>query len=1309
MGLVHNWCKHARVEKSGGTGLVEMETRLPIGHHYMACDHAPAGGMATWDFADAALDFHDRNCFSCTQRVAVRLPNLTSLLQQRETHRKRIEDERRVEQERAANERAARQLIRQTLRSQLNVVPATIVDHLEELDSDTPGEAAAQLLGVARLAPETFTPAIIEHCFSLLEDREGWFDEIGLHVLNELGDDPVRLTRCALLSLGEYRSIQIAADIINTNSGLIDESLLANALPALVGLASPEQNWRSGQVVEEVGPLLASFRAHGVAVEAAIRGLLDQRDPYLISAGARAIKILSFEDRTIASRHTRSFCAKLARAHLLIDHRETGYSGDDEVIYLLQEALALSFEASPEDSDVLIAEFIAGASSEGEERLYKTYGIVLGGRQRERGRPRSNTAALVAFRRLIRAATTATNQNVLRDIQGTFSYVDDELSFLPRSELPALLGSAIILDDRIQRFDQDPVTDNSFFGKLERQNRREMLVDLQNALVKGAAKAANGDNATTEYVDFLSRIPEGKDRLRSVLVKNSAVLMDGPDGLNAVLPAIYTAMVCSSSLVRAAAAKAIGKLSRRGRDDVPDLLYEAFSALLGDPYVIVHRAAVDALEHFELPHELDLRAKGLLGECIEVYSVGHTDDRFLLQCIELYLRKYATAEQKRGTLGRFFVALIDRLKPDIVAEKIAWLRHDLREAEGFAALVLRTLEDSERHYRQDDILRALSDLPDDAIRTHKAHIEAIATAADVDGALPPSLVETLTRVGAWEEAARINQAIFERVPDTTEKRAQKLAANLDRIAAMYEEAIALGKLDILPELAAEWRTTEIQIEKHQITYTRRSSPFAVLSQAFPTRISAVEALVQAIQTRTSNAEQLRQVASHLDRTGLLYGKASTASIYAAFAELLRIVALLVEWRAGVLEAAQDSDRFLRAAKEQYRLWLTEYGVAAPVARLVNTSVGIDAVSSIDEVGSLCQTLACTPLPLGAFARDHPHLRAPSPEGEDGEERDGSQELAIAFLRFVIDGLPADDTHFLTPGETHDLEIEVRVSRWPENANQLRLLPLTIEPKSTYDFPVFEFTRPAGNPPFVMQQRGRAVLNAPQSLKARPFEFRYTASFSPLAAEQPVIVVGQRTLRIEGIDLARSPVTGYHGIDCKLLEIRNELRVQPLITVADLDNVLTVLTPLCSLAGRAPQDALFRDTCNEGQFQAEVRDELRRHPAIASELDEHPHAAGGITDLSFRGIRIELKFVSNTRNALSLTDCERFTGQTASYIVGTGKRVGILCVLDNSPKRSAPFPAEEGIGITFQHAENKQISVVTILIQGNLAQPSQLSH
>lgn len=830
MELIRNWCAHARVEKFGGTGFIEMETGLPIGHHSMACDYAPAGGIATWDLAEAALDFHDRNCINCTHRAAVRLPNLTSLLNQRDSVRNRAAADRQARETKAVAERVERQHARALLRTQLDPLSATIVDHLEELDRDSPEDAAAKLLGAATLAPETFAPVLIEHCFALLEAREHWFDEAGLAVLDHLPVDRRRLTRCAMRSLREHWSVGTAARIVEANSTVIDDALVADALPALVGLANPERSFMAGGESELApGPLLAVHRARGPQTEAAIANLLDHRDPYLISCGARAILVLAEQDKAAAGHFTRSMAAKLAGAKWLIDSRETGFSGEDPVIHELQDALVLAFEHSPEDTDALLAQFMAGAPSEGEVRLYGVYERVLRGRGRYGSTQSSpKPAARVALSRILGAVTLATNEKVLRELLSAVSHVGEELLTLAREHLTSILGAAVLIDGQLQRFDAEPELRTDLLARLERRNRRFVWESLQKRLVEWAAAAACGDeSATDQYIEVLGGIPEARDELRSIFIEHFCEIMRAPDGLNAVLPALYTAMVGASSRLRAAAASAIGDLRRSDADDLPDLLYEAFVVLLLDPYRIVHYAAVEALGKVTLPKQLDRRERRAISALIDTYAVSREDDRFLLQCIELYLDRYATDAQKRGDAGRFFVALLDRMKPDVVVEKLRWLRRHLKDVEGFADIVLRVLADgSVTSYRQEDILKTLNELPVEMIQARKSRLETIAIAPDAAGDLPSNLVETLTHADAWAEAARISGAIHARIPDTTQMHVRKLMANFDRIAAKYEQTIALGELDALPVLAAEWRATEAEIAADRIQYAERRRPFS---------------------------------------------------------------------------------------------------------------------------------------------------------------------------------------------------------------------------------------------------------------------------------------------------------------------------------------------------------------------------------------------------------------------------------------------------------------------------------------------------
>lgn len=487
---------------------------------------------------------------------------------------------------------------------------------------------------------------------------------------------------------------------------------------------------------------------------------------------------------------------------------------------------------------------------------------------------------------------------------------------------------------------------------------------------------------------------------------------------------------------------------------------------------------------------------------------------------------------------------------------------------------------------------------------------------------------------------------------------------------------------------------------------------SILRDTFEVRIEAVEALLAVQDARAQGAPRLRAAAEAMERISCEYEYTPSGGDYAAFGELLRGVALLVEWRAAVLTAEPDADRFLHAAKERHRLWReeqarnTKAGWAINAMRAaVETLPDLDAVS---DVATIIRSVTATPLPIGVFEAEH---RPRIPGGlrrrdEEPPKPQPPEDLAVAFVKFTLDGQPAAETHFLTPDQVHDLNIEVRVNRWPLGAETLELRPISIEAAGTFELPTFNVSKPSGEAPYVMRAQGRAVIKVAQSLHARPFEFKYTAQFTPQATEQPVAVVGQRTLRIEGVDLQRDSFTGYGNLDRKVVELRDQLRAHRWMTPEDLADVLAVLKALANFAGRAVQGNVVTEVWPEARFQREIREDLRRRPNIGARLEEHPNVAGGEVDLSFGGVRIELKSVHDRRYLLA--DCEAFVDQTVSYAVASGKRVGVLCVLDCSPKDSPPFPTDEGLGVLQRATAGPPVCIVTVLIQGNLARPSQHS-
>jgi hypothetical protein len=179
----------------------------------------------------------------------------------------------------------------------------------------------------------------------------------------------------------------------------------------------------------------------------------------------------------------------------------------------------------------------------------------------------------------------------------------------------------------------------------------------------------------------------------------------------------------------------------------------------------------------------------------------------------------------------------------------------------------------------------------------------------------------------------------------------------------------------------------------------------ILSGVYAVRIDAVQALLAAADRRANNGACLRTLANALDEVTTRYDDARVAVAYSAFASLMRTLAMLVDWRAGVLEAAVDADRFLRSGRELHRAWLDEYGEREEVAGLANSAASIAELDAIGKVGLLCQAVGSVPLPIGIYAADT-RRRIPLPTELDGEDRaPPPPALSVAFIRFNINGQP----------------------------------------------------------------------------------------------------------------------------------------------------------------------------------------------------------------------------------------------------------------------------------------------------------------
>lgn len=823
--LAHNWCGHLRVRKHGGTGMVEQMTGLPIGHHFIECAHAPAGGMAAWDLAETALDFHDRNCVGCTFRKAMGFPNLSTLLAERE---QRL-TEQRAAQERVANEHAdrvaAREAARQKIRATLDAVQVTTLDRISELDRGEDG-AGPRLVQTATLAPETFTPAITDHLFLLVESREPHLVSSSLEALTHLPVDQTRLCNAALLSLGSYALRETAGAIVEKECAKADETRIPGALPALISLANhPPSRFSFDDRRHPVpGPLKALYFAHKDAVRAGLKEMVEQRNPFTVRLAARGLQALLPHDKALSAFLVPELVAKLVRAKRLLDGREDEI---EETLDDVRDVLVQSFKSDPAKVDQLIQNFLIGASDEGAAELYKIYDEIL----RDRRCGEKNAVAIteahgVAFRRLVVAASEAKTHEVRQATSHAFHGDPYDLAPIAGKEIDLLLGSAAILDGKLTALnDEKPKKDDDFW---ERKALQQHFSGVSEAFVRWACLSAarEGQDSIEAVLKILRSLPEGSYRLVAAIIGNFPAMMRTTEGLIACLPDFYSAQVGPSALVRAHSATAMGEMRDSTHDNLPSLAFEAFCAQMHDTFLIVHQSAINALDRFLLPKEYDNRAKAALVNLINYYAAERPTDEFLVRAIDLYARRYLGRDKMASKLGGRLVAALKKATPYVAAKEIQYEGNIYVSAPGYADLLLHVMDDLDAmHIHHEDLIERVAELPPETVLEKRTELMALATKWFLRYRLISGVViERLTSSGAWADAAAFAKSQHDGVEDNIRNTQLRLYLALRMIACAFEEAVKAGDAPAMEKLSKEFQSTLADIEKDNAANEERRDP-----------------------------------------------------------------------------------------------------------------------------------------------------------------------------------------------------------------------------------------------------------------------------------------------------------------------------------------------------------------------------------------------------------------------------------------------------------------------------------------------------
>jgi hypothetical protein len=1310
--LVQNWCRHVSAEVVGGVGIIEVQTGLPIGMRGLNCPYATERGFGAMDLEAVALNFYDLNCASCKRRHALRLPNLSMLVAERDRRQERALAASADEQEKERKLLAVRRAQRHALAKGGETGRRSILERIDAFDESPDAANAGLLLETTRAISDKFDDAALDALCALI-DCGGARARAAFEALSIAAKDRHRLENAALQMLAMQEAPELAAQVLGAGLASASPEQIEAALPAMFRLAVPLDGF--GHTKDPVSsPLLSAWSVAPATVRKFLGELFHSDEKHWRIVGCRAAEILVQQDPSVGSEFGHLALASIGRP-------DNSYGPEGaasaSVAAFLASALLVSFDSV----DSLLQAQWDNALEKQRITIVDAYVSALRGPRTDQALPpeepgryvmgsTSSPGALTvevaekSFKRILDVASSRKIgdcfDRVLGFLRGGATH---HLELVAKHSEPILGGAALLLEDLKDRY--SPLLDPRPTGikALEDRTRRSRLWSAVDALMELLGQAASTRPHVVELVlETLHNLDEGQDQLCAALTTCLGHIGRSRDGLLRILPDLYTGMLAREQVVRAAGARAYAEVARAHAEDLPRLLHESFLLLLQDPFVIVHSSAAHALGSTRLPEDLERRACVAVWALVSTYSTSHDDDSLLAECVETFIR---LSRPPLRSVVRARICAIVRALPAYLGTRI--LKHHADVLEGVPefgdALVqaLRAELEDDVGSARNELLRCLRRLTPSDIARLAAELEGFAAAVH-PGPLGPVdlLLEVVISAAQWPLAVRLARVPLARLLDVPRDRVLRSIVMARLTSLEIERATSAGDVGPLPELCSTWRKARAEVQRECPDFKWP------LLDAFAARVDAVSALQHIAASARADAGNLADALERITTGAAELGDTASGQAYSAYAKLLESMHHLTKWADAVRRAEQDADRFLRAAKQAGK------DAAANIdtgngewwcERVALALAAIERTRDLESIQGVASAMLAVSLP--------PPLEAAAVAAARKVASRAPEVVApcIVFVSFTVDGVPLADPHVIAPDELHDLDVTVRVSRWPEGAS-LVLDALTVEPLPTVgELPRFTIDRPQGPAPHELRQGGRMLIRVAQRIAARPLEFVYRAYFLPEQPRLDVAVEGDRRIRVRSYDPVRHPVTGFPYIDLKLLEIRDQVRTFLGIQDRELDAFLLILKALGQMAGEALKDNTFPQKIAESEFQKRVCAKLRADLHIAVELEVHPHGAGGILDLSFRGIPIELKVEPTT--LVSPDVVEGYSQQAAQYTAGNDRRLGVLCILDCSPKGRAPGSVADDIMLRPISPPSKNGSPLVlgvVVVQGNLPRPSSWS-
>lgn len=1347
--LFERYCANIRVDVMGGTGLLEAETGLPIGHRVFRCPYASGSMTSGMILEDLAVDFYEQHCRGCGDRVPPGLlgENIAGLADARRSAqeaRVRQEAAEADERQRQRSERAARRSRKGAGEPYQSVTQLQQVGKLDDADGSPAAADVEWLVRTATLGPEVISDATVAELVELAADIQvpRGTREAAMAVLVPLtaaGRVAVTTTApVALANLAEGPGPEAGKLLVAARDAVPPDSVSARVARSAVELAGRRSDpvarvmsrFTGGAVVADPAPLLLCVEQNLEAVLRVIEKMLASAAAAnlpvsLVGPGGQPLRAPGtapgFQDEADRSRSI------AAAACLTLIEAVPG------AVPRLVEALARSLETPDQDR------FTAPPS----KAVSRTLGVALLRRYDDVAAPFLDAAHRVsaeAREQLFGAVTAALHasaevtgpdmgprlvQLAVDRLQGDWGEpVATQAAITLRDEArrhperlaghaSGLVGALVVEITRPAAPVVLTVPDDalaSFEAAGRRQDRATRVSCLQSAV--GYLVQAGEDDAATAVFSLLDTEDNGSDDAVAVRVAATRLLGrigSRPVHLPAVVPRLYTGLLHTEPRLRRAAVGSWGDLSA-GPQRLPSTLLDLLPALLADGSAVL--AALKLVEKLDIPVE---RRPELLppvmGATDAVYGASLSDPESAIEACTGALLALAQGlpDRQAETTAILALRVGDRLSAYGLRDLLlSWWPPRLANSGLFAQRALSVLAApefadpfSERDYR---VQAALLGCPYGTGRQPLDRFLAVTDLHLPDRPWPAlEMIEVLQRAARWDDAAEVAAHVAAAIPQDREHQARaELAAVIAQVAA-GEAGLTAGTVPAVP-----------------VTPVRSTPALDAILTRFAAAADARRALLEAGGPQPP--PRLAELADRLeDAAEAIHPAAGPAPVlvtetsWAAWAGTLRCMAHLLRWDAATQDAAGDAVRHLQAARR--RAEVAQAGQAAdsgddPLLRpTAEVTAQIAAAQDPGVIGGLARQLAAVRLPLRFIEEERGRsFRPPAPVGEDGQRT----ASAVGICR--LDGVLVTNAHVLRPEEVHDLGLEIRLTEWPECATALEVTFLSVLSPSQARLPSFTFPRipPDGDGVFRLSASGSLSVSFTLPAGAPPQAFPVAARFTGPGLDEVLPVAGHSELRLRPFDATTDALTRRPQLDERIVAMYSVLHGMDL----NADDVQAFCRLYTAIAGKAVDMQYERSYMRKGggvterSFHDDLFARLLADPALGGRVQRGTRAAGGFLDILHDRINAELKVAKQT--AVTVETSHKYLGQAADYAADTGSQLSILVVLDMTQKKTPPGVLENYLGwmkpTELAGLDDPRFPslVGVIIIKGSLLNPSGYS-